>query len=60
MKDYKISELIDLCLTHRKCGSCPAVEFCDLIEQTQCPEHWELDLESEKKETTSSVAHIDA
>ena len=49
MKDYKISELIHICQTHRKCKSCPAVELCDIIDQY--PESWELNLEDEKEET---------
>ena len=49
MKDYKISELIHICQTHRKCKSCPAVELCDIIEEN--PMHWKLNLEDEKEDT---------
>ena len=43
MKDYKISELIYICQTHRKCKSCPAVELCDIIDEN--PLYWKLNLE---------------
>ena len=55
MKDYKLSEIIEICeknYPERKCSSCPLLRFCDQIDPENyegdfIPSHWGIQIDRE-------------
>jgi hypothetical protein len=47
MKDYKLSELKEICNTNHSCASCPARELCKYLEDGVA--FLELDIDEELK-----------
>lgn len=45
MKDYKLSELKEICNTNHSCASCPARELCDHLEDGVA--FFDLDIDEE-------------